>query len=92
MTDSFDSLPCKYKVGFLFKRVCGRTTRIGCPHCKGGPLPQDSSVNNASYDPYYRDRSYYYDDRYNQNDFTDYDARRVSREQDTDYETDLDAS
>ncbi|MBX9688424.1 MAG: hypothetical protein K2X27_17070, partial [Candidatus Obscuribacterales bacterium] len=89
-----DSLPCKYKVGFLFKRVCGRLSREGCKYCKGVPLAPGTQLSGPEYDPYFRDRSLYYNDNYyaNRYDFTDYDAASLDQESDTDYESDLDAS
>ncbi len=88
-----DSLPCRYKVGFLFKRVCGRLTRVGCKYCNGQALPTGSSLQDPNYDPYFRDRALYYNNNYySSSDFTDYDASRLSSEKDTDYESDLDAS
>ncbi|MBX9720503.1 MAG: hypothetical protein K2X81_03820 [Candidatus Obscuribacterales bacterium] len=89
-----DSLPCKYKVGFLFKRICGRMDRAGCKFCEGGSITPGSNLNNSNNDPYFRDRNMYYNDYYysNRHNFTDSDASSLSVEQDTDYETDLDAS
>lgn len=92
MPDLPDSLPCKYKVGFLFKRICGRLSRLGCTYCQGQPIREDQLVGGAGYDPYFRDRSLYYSDHHYYHDFTDYDARSLAHERDTDYENDLDAS
>lgn len=94
MTEIFDDLPCKFKVGFLIKRVCGRMSRLGCQYCKGVALEPGTALNGPQYDPYFHDRSMYYNDYYytNRHDFTDYDARGLSSEKDTDFETDLDAS
>ena len=93
MSETFDSLPCRYKVGFLFKRVCGRVSREGCKFCKGVAMDPDRRANDPTYDPYFHDRALYYDDpRYYNSSFTDYDARGLATERDTDYETDMDAS
>jgi len=93
MADLPDSLPCKYKVGFLFKKICGRFSREGCKYCKGMPLPPGTRLTEPDYDPYYRDRTLYYNnDYYRTHEFTHYDARGLVKEQDTNYETDLDAS
>lgn len=89
---SNDSLPCKYKVGFLVKRVCGRSSRVGCQYCKGQPFPPGTNFNNPTYDPYYYDRQLYYHDYYYGNQFTDSDARGLSVEDDTDFESSIDAS
>jgi len=97
------SLPCRVMVGFLFKRMCGRTNRIGCQYCKGQVIPADTNVWDPSYDPYYMDRIQYprygnYDSQWHSSfnithrDFTDADANTLHQERDTDYEHDLDAS
>lgn len=45
-----DSGRCDRLVGFLFRRRCDRSSRIGCPYCGG-------NVDNAPY--FYQDHSYY---------------------------------
>lgn len=63
-----DDLPCKVKVGFLFKRTCGRMDRVGCEVCHGQPIPVNAMTTNRDYDPYWHDRSMYNDyGRYDRN-------------------------
>lgn len=99
---------CDRKVGFLFKRRCGRTTTEGCQYCQNGRQP-------AGYDPYtddyglfpgygyygrnhwgyhyYADRDrYYYDPASRRVDFTEADGQSFEEEADQGYEMDLEAS
>lgn len=86
-----NSLPCRYKVGFLFKRICGRVSRVGCNFCQG--MARDPNLDE-DYDPYFNDRRIYNRNSsyYRSYDFTDYDAYNFESESDTNYENDLDAS
>ena len=95
---SGDGLPCKQKVGFLFKRTCGRIDRTGCRYCQG-----QVQATNAYDDPYFHDRSMYngygrYDrgywsnEYYDRHQFTDADSRAVVSQKDSDFEQRLDAS
>ncbi len=102
MQDQSDDLPCQARVGFLFKRTCGRMSRVGCPYCKGQPLPRRTDTWGSGYDPYFTDRSMYrgygnysrgyWGNDYYMNDFRDSDRRSFHHESDTNYEQDLDAS
>lgn len=99
---------CDRKVGFLFKRRCGRTTTEGCQYCQNGRQP-------AGYDPYtddyglfpgyghygrhhwgyhyYSNRDrYYYDPASRRVDFTEADGKSFEEEEDQGYEMDLEAS
>lgn len=99
---------CDRKVGFLFKRRCGRTTTEGCQYCQNGRQP-------AGYDPYtddyglfpgyghygrhhwgyhyYSNRDrYYYDPASRRVDFTEADGQSFEEEADQGYEMDLEAS
>jgi hypothetical protein len=99
---------CDRKVGFLFKRRCGRTTTAGCPDCRNGQLdPQrDRYADDYAYYPdygnyghgrwghrYYHHRhAYYYDSDTRNVDFNESDVASFEQEGDRDYEMDLDAS
>ena len=97
---------CDRKVGFLFPRRCGRTSRTGCPYC---------GTNDVNNDPYFYEHSYYvgygsytrgywgsdyYSDRdqyaYNPEtgeiDFTEGDNVSFENEGDEDFEVDMGAS
>ncbi len=106
-SSTVDSGKCNRMVGFLFRRRCDRTSRIGCPYCGS------SEVDNAPY--FYQEYSYYpgygnYDsgswgyeyyyerDRYSYNpetgnvDFTEADNPSLEMEADEDFELDMGAS
>lgn len=99
---------CDRQVGFLFKRRCGRTTRAGCPFCKGGRVQDNDPYFYEDYDyypgygsyhrggwgyPYYSNRDlYYYDRERGMMDFTEADAAAFESEGDQDYEMDMGAS
>lgn len=51
--------PCPLIVGFLFKRKCGRLTRIGCTYCKGEELPEGQDTWDSEADPYFADRLHF---------------------------------
>ncbi len=99
---------CDRKVGFLFKRRCGRTTTEGCEYCQNGRQP-------AGYNPYaddyglfpgygyyghhhwgynyYSNRDrYHYDSDSRRVDFTEADGESFEDEADQGYEMDLEAS
>lgn len=91
---------CDRKVGFLFKRMCDRTTPKGCPHCRNGQVNDDPYFYDYDLYPgygrygrgywgygYYRDRDrYYYNSDTRDVDFTEADAASFEDETDTDYE------
>ncbi len=99
---------CDRKVGFLFKRRCGRTTTEGCPDCRNGQLAPDHDLyaDDYAYYPsygnyrrgywgseyYYNRDRYYYDPNTRNVDFNESDAASFAQEGDNDYEMDLDAS
>ena len=99
---------CDRKVGFLFKRRCGRTTTAGCPDCQNGRLPPDHDLyqddyslypgfgnygrNYWGYHYYTNADRYYYDPNSRRVDFTEADAASFEEESDQDYEMTLDAS
>ena len=101
--DNPDDLPCKVQIGFLFKRTCGRISRVGCQYCKGQAIPRNSNTWTQEDDPYFYDRNYYlgygnygggwgsqsWSDR---NDFTQGDSKSVQSAQDADFERDLGGS
>lgn len=102
MPEQSDDLPCQAQIGFLFKRTCGRMTRVGCPYCKGQPLPKSSDTWNSDYDPYFNQRSMYkgygnyssgsWGSNYHRYNFTDADSNAVRHERNANFEKDLDAS
>jgi len=99
---------CTRKVGFLFKRPCGRTTTQGCPDCQNGNVDpnRDRYQEDYSYYPgygrygrgrwghdyYYHRDRYHYDPHNRHVDFNESDAASFAEEGDRDYEMDLDAS
>ncbi|MBD0268522.1 MAG: hypothetical protein ICV77_09540 [Cyanobacteria bacterium Co-bin8] len=97
---------CDRKVGFLFKRRCGRTSRVDCPYCNGGQSSSDPYFYEeySAYPDYgIYNRGYwghdYYAYRYSsgsynrgQADFTEADAAAFESEADRDYERDMGAS
>lgn len=90
---------CDRMVGFLFKRRCGRTSRSGCPYCRGGQINQDPYFYDRSYyagygayDHGYWGSTYYYGSGTRNVDFNDADSASFERELDTDYERDMGAS
>ena len=99
---------CDRKVGFLFKRRCGRTTTEGCPDCRNGQLEPNRNryEDDYAYYPdygrygrghwgygYYHNRHHYYYDPHTRNvDFNESDAASFEEEGDQDFEMDLDAS
>ena len=99
-----ESNRCQKMVGFLFKRICDRTTSVDCPHCK--QVEQDFDVyaidygyyeNYGSYDTwghtYYRDRHHYHYDYYNRRvEFTEADNVAFETEGDRDFEQNFSAS
>lgn len=98
---------CDRKVGFLFKRRCGRTSRVGCPYCEDGQSTNDPYFY-TEYNAYpgygiyqrgYWGHDYYahrYSSGYYSNqgraDFTEADAAAFESENDRDYEMDMGAS
>lgn len=100
--------PCDHKVGFLFKRRCGRTTTEGCPDCRNGQIDpnRDRYQDDYAYYPgygryghgywgsdyYYNRDRYYYNSSTRNVDFNESDAASFEEEGDRDYEMDLDAS
>ncbi len=99
---------CSRKVGFLFKRRCGRTTTQGCPDCQNGQIDPGQSRYQDDYafysgygrygrgywgHNYYHNRHHYHYDPHSRNvDFNESDAASFEQEGDNDYEMDLDAS
>ncbi|MBD0336780.1 MAG: hypothetical protein ICV62_14925 [Cyanobacteria bacterium Co-bin13] len=98
---------CDRKVGFLFKRRCGRTSREDCPYCNGGQSTNDPYFYDeysaypgyGTYSRGYWGHSYYahrHDPGYysgrGQADFTEADAAAFESENDQDYEMDMGAS
>lgn len=98
---------CDRKVGFLFKRRCGRTSRVGCPYCDQATTTADPYFyDEYTYYPgygtygrgywghsYYVNRHhYYYDAERGRTDFTEADAAAFEAENDQDYEMDMGAS
>lgn len=99
---------CDRKVGFLFKRRCGRTTTEGCPDCRNGQLEPNRNryEDDYAYYPdygrygrgywgygYYHNRHHYYYDPHTRNvDFNESDTASFEQEGDQDFEMDLDAS
>lgn len=97
---------CQNRVGFLFKRTCGRTSPTGCRYCRGtGVLSNDIFYNDYdSYYPgygryrywgssYYSNRhNYYYDRDSERMAFTEADSAAFEEEADMDFEQDLEAS
>ncbi|WP_414565226.1 MULTISPECIES: FHA domain-containing protein [unclassified Anabaena] len=91
---------CDRLVGFLFKRRCDRTDKIGCPHCNESYEEDYAFYSNyGNYRSgdwghnYYEDRDYYVYDSYTGNvNFTEADAVSLEHENDTDFEYDMGAS
>ena len=99
---------CTRKVGFLFKRRCGRTTTQGCPDCKNGQVDPNRDLYREDYsyypgygrygrghwghDYYHHRDRYHYDPHSRHVDFNESDAASFAEEGDRDYEMDLDAS
>ncbi|MFK8184184.1 MAG: FHA domain-containing protein [Phormidesmis sp.] len=99
---------CTHKVGFLFKRRCGRTTTQGCPDCQNGQIDPNRDRYRHDYDYYpgygrygrgywghdyyYHRHHYHYDPHSRDVDFNESDAASFAEEGDRDYEMDLDAS
>ena len=99
---------CIRKVGFLFKRKCGRTTTEGCSNCRNGQVDPNRDLYRDDYDyypgygrygrgywghDYYHNRHHYrYDPHSRDVDFNESDAASFAEEGDRDYEMDLDAS
>jgi hypothetical protein len=95
---------CDRKVGFLFKRRCGRTSRVGCPHCDEGGLSSDpyfyeynaypgyGSYQQGSWGYTYSIHSQGGSSGRGQADFTEADAAAFESESDQDYEMDMGAS
>ena len=99
---------CDRKVGFLFKRRCGRTTTAGCEYCENGRQPADYNPYADDYGlfpgygyyghhhwgyHYYSNRDrYHYDPDSRRVDFTEADGESFEDEADQGYEMDLEAS
>lgn len=98
---------CDRKVGFLFKRRCGRTSHEGCPYCGEGVQTSNAPYFYEEYRAYpgygrysrgYWGHTYYahsHDPYYSgrgQADFTEADAAAFESENDQDYEMDMGAS
>lgn len=102
-----DTEKCDHMVGFLFRRRCDRTSRIGCSYC------EDSQVNRQPYfsheysyypgygcydsgywgSTYYVNRDcYVYDPQTGNVDFTEADNASMDMEADNDFEVDMGAS
>lgn len=101
-----DSGRCDRLVGFLFRRRCDRTSRIGCPYCGGNVdnapyFYQEHSYypGYGNYDSGYWGSEYYYErDHYSYNpetgnvDFTEADNASLEMAADEDFELDMGAS
>jgi hypothetical protein len=100
LATSDSSNVCDRLVGFLFKRRCDRTDKIGCPHCDESYAEDYAFYSNyGNYrhgswgHNYYEDRDYYVYDPYTGNvNFTEADAVSLEQESDTDFEYDMGAS
>ncbi|QLE56995.1 FHA domain-containing protein [Nostoc sp. TCL26-01] len=99
-TPTVSSGECDRMVGFLFKRRCGRTDRIDCPHCN--PTYQEDYAYYSGYgdyhsgcwgsDYYYNRDRYYYNPETGNVDFTEADAMSLENEYDGDFEQNMGAS
>ncbi|BAY13917.1 FHA domain-containing protein [Calothrix sp. NIES-2098] len=90
---------CDRMIGFLFKRRCGRTDRIGCPDCN--QTYEDDYAFYSDYGnyrsgwgrDYYDERDRYSYDRETGNvDFTEADSVSLEDERDADFESNMGAS
>jgi len=94
--------PCRALVGFLFKRRCGRLSRVGCAYCNGVALDSETNLWDPVRDPFFTDRMLYPDfqnytwwtsDNPTAVDFVDADgATLLNDDDDFDFEKDLEAS
>lgn len=91
---------CDRMVGFLFKRRCGRTDTINCPHCN------QTYTEDYAYYPEYGSYRYGWGSNHNRDefneaskeensddpDFTEADGISLEEERNTDFETNMGAS
>lgn len=97
---------CTRMVGFLIRKRCGRTSKVGCPYCDQGYQNDDPYYYDRALYPdygtygygnwghaYYGERDrYWYDPATGNIDFTEADSGSLENLADTDFEQDMWAS